>query len=117
MSCPSLSLDHNPYRDTAGTAVPSNTHMLEWFKRNFTFPAFLALTTILIVAAVTVQVQATAIIQLQQGMIEFRGQMKEELNKLEGRVKDVESFNSSINVILTRLGYIEASLNELKRRP
>lgn len=116
--------------------------LAEWIKRNFTLPAVLAMVSTVIVSGVYIRVQGESIQQLQQGRTDILVGMKDLSDRLAvverhgtdsfrqhavqsdrtfemltTRVKDVESFNSSINVILTRLGYIESSLNELKRRP
>ena len=114
----------------------------EWFKRNFTMPAVLAMISTIIVSGVYIRVQGEAIQQLQSNQVTLQAGMKEISDRLtaierhgtdtfrahvaqterimdsmSSRIKDVESYNGSINVILTRLGYIESSLNELKNRP
>lgn len=113
----------------------------EWLKRNFTLPAVLAMISTIVASSVFVKTQGESIQQLQIGQSQLQSGMKELSDRLgsverygtevfrehalrsertsdalASRIKDVESFNGSINVILTRLGYIESSLNELKQR-
>jgi len=116
--------------------------LADWLKRNFTLPAVIAMISTIIVSGAYVRVQGDSIKQLQANQVTLQCGMKEIsdrltaverygtdtfrqhvsqteriMDSLSSRVKDVESYNGSINVILTRLGYIESSLNELKGRP